>query len=156
MRKVQAKLMTFVEASRGAGSDEDRGKQYMALANFNSIVSMVLESVDPEEVGRRDMRVAEAEVQTRMVQAQRDAAGEGAADQDDRGGAASRSPRSSATQRSRLWRRPRLTRRRRRRSPTRSSWPGGSAPSPSGARWRRTTRRACTARTSHSSCRGSV
>merc|ERR1719161_1821414 len=41
------------------------------------------------EVGRRDMRVAEAEVQTRMVQAQRDAAGEGAADQDDRGGAAS-------------------------------------------------------------------
>ena len=88
-RKVQAKLMTFVEASRGAGSDEDRVKQYMALANFNSIVSMVLESVDPEEVGRRDMRVAEAEVQTRMVQAQRDAAGEGAADQDDRGGAAS-------------------------------------------------------------------
>jgi hypothetical protein len=87
-RKVQAKLMTFVEASRGAGSDEDRVTQYMALANFNAIVSMVLESVDPEEVGRRDMRVAEAEVQTRMVQAQRDAAGEGAAGQD-RGGAAS-------------------------------------------------------------------
>merc|ERR1719313_1315926 len=102
--------MTFVEASRGAGSDEDRVKQYMALANFNSIVSMVLESVDPEEVGRRDMRVAEAEVQTRMVQAQRDAAARGPPIRTTGAGPPRRSPRSSATQRRRLWRRPRLTR----------------------------------------------
>ena len=88
-RKVQAKLMTFVEAARGASNDEDRVTQYMALANFNAVVSLILESVDPEEAGRREIRVAEAEVQTRMVQAQRDAAGEGTPGQEDRGGAAS-------------------------------------------------------------------